>query len=283
MREDGSMPQSRAELGQFFTPRAIVDTSLGILRDLGAEIAGANVCDPACGPGEWLQGALDAGAGQALGIDCDPAMIGRWSESGLAADARCRLMVGDGLTPALGLAGTADIVLGNPPFGAELPDSREEALCDLARHYRLTKRGGQPRLFASPSAAEIERIRRFPTEVLFLERFVEICRPDGWVAIVLPEGLFANRRWRHAREWLLGETTVHVVAALPRITFRAHATSARTCLMLMQRRPPTASHEVVMCEVEECTPHALSVMRAALRDGDTVADRLDLLPPIFSD
>ncbi|MGM0492570.1 MAG: N-6 DNA methylase [Armatimonadota bacterium] len=277
------MPQTRAELGQFFTPRTVIDTALAILHDLGAEIAGVRVCDPACGPGEWLQGALGAGAEEALGIDCDPAMIGQWQESGLAADARCRLMVGDGLLPALELAGTSDLVLGNPPFGAELPDLREEALCNIARHYRLARRGEQPRLFASPSAAEIERIRRFPTEVLFLERFVEICRPDGWVAIVLPEGLFANRRWRHAREWLLREMTVHVVAALPRITFRAHATTARTCLMLMQHRPPSASHETALCEVQECTPRALGAMREALRDGVTVTDRLDLLPPIFSD
>ena len=278
------MPDTRAELGQFFTPRPIIDVALRLLGDLGAEIEGARVCDPACGPGEWLSGALDAGAREALGIDCDPAMIARWRESGLAADPRCLLMVADGLLPALDLAATADVVLGNPPFGADLSDLREEALRDLAAHYHLPRSDERPRLFSSPSRADLERIRRFPTEVLFLERFVEICRPDGWIAIILPEGLFANARWRGARRRLLEELTVHLVAALPRRTFRAHRTTARTCMALMQKRRPSASHQVTLCEIEEHSPRALEMMRQAVMGAaapNTDAPSPELVPPIF--
>ena len=284
-REITRMPGTRSDLGQFFTPRAVIDVALEILRDLGAEVVGARVCDPACGPGEWLHSALCAGAAEALGIDCDPAMPRRWSETGLSSDPRCRLLVADGLAPALELTRSADVVLGNPPFGAELSDLRRDALRDLALHYNLARKVGQPQLLGSPSNADIDRVRRFPTEVLFLERFVEICRPDGWIAIILPEGVFANSRWRYVRRWLLDELTVHVVAALPRATFRAHATTARTCLLLMQRRPPDPSHEVALCRVDDCTAVSLARVREAVAPGGAprkqIAAPLDLLPPIF--
>ncbi|MFW5867569.1 MAG: N-6 DNA methylase, partial [Armatimonadota bacterium] len=169
--------------------------------------------------------------------------------------------------------------------GAELSDLRPEALAELAAHYDLTGREGQPELLRVPSLADIERVRRFPTEVLFLERFVEICRPDGWIAIILPEGLFANIRWRGVRRWLLGHLTVHLVVALPRATFRAHATTARTCMMLMQRRPPPATHRTALCHVDDCTPAGLERMRRAvtgeISPGDRAGEALDLVPPIF--
>lgn len=279
------MPETRPELGQFFTPRPVIDFALQVLADLGAEIPGSTVCDPACGPGEWLRIALDAGASEALGIDCDPEMIALWRESGLATDTRCRLLVADGLSPDTDLAGRADLVLGNPPFGAELSDLRETTLDGLAAHYRLPglQRAGQQRLFRHLSNSERERMRRFPTEVLFLERFVEVCRPGGWIAIVLPEGIFANRRWLHVREWLLGHLTVHVVAALPRGTFRAHATTARTCLLLMRREPPPIGHDVVLAQADECTPRALSDLRRAVFGESAATPEIDLTPPIFTD
>ncbi|MGI5819059.1 MAG: HsdM family class I SAM-dependent methyltransferase [Armatimonadota bacterium] len=281
------MSATRPELGQFFTPRPVIDFALEMLHDLGAPLVGATACDPACGPGEWLRGALRAGAAEALGIDCDPAMIARWRESGLAGDPRCRLLVADGLAPRPALAGSADVVLGNPPFGADLSDLRDSALEDLARHYRLPglrdPHAHPPSGAGRLSRGDFDRIRRFPTELLFLERFMELCRPGGWVAVVLPEGVFSNARWRHAREWLLSELTVHLVVALPRATFRAHATTARTCLMLVHRRPPAADHRTILCEVAECTPDALGRLRDALSRPGSSAPPLDLTPPVFID
>lgn len=277
------MPETRPELGQFFTPRPVIDAALQMLADCGAELVGARVCDPACGPGEWLLRTLEAGAGEALGLDCDPAMIPCWRDNGLARDSRCRLAVADALSPSLRLAESADLVLGNPPFGAELTDLRGEELVELARHYRLSRQNTQPALFSVPSTAEIDRMRRFPTELLFLERFVEICRPDGWIAIILPQGVFSNRRWLHVREWLLREFTVHVVADLPRATFRAHATTARTCLMLMHKRHPPADHQVALAQIDDCSLSTLMRMRAGVSGTDPVEDDLALTPPIFGD
>ncbi|MEA3401566.1 MAG: N-6 DNA methylase [Armatimonadota bacterium] len=268
-----------ARLGQFFTPRGVVEFALDALAAFGAEIESARVIDPACGPGEWLQAALERGATEVVGMDCDPAMAAVWRDSGLAAAPPCRLLVTDALL-AGARCGRFDLVVGNPPFGAELRASDEGLRCIAAEHHlHLGARG--PRTPREPSAAEIDRLRRFPTELLFLERFVTLCRPGGWIAVVLPEGLLANTRWRYVRQWLLGVLTVHAVVALPRATFRAHATTARTCLLLMRNTPAPPDHRVALAEVDECSRSELNALLESLAAGETVADHLPegLLPP----
>lgn len=272
--------EARQALGQYFTPRPVIDFALDALVYFGARIAGATVLDPACGPGEWLTAARARGAGRIVGMDCDPALKAAWRESGLAADARCWLEVRDGLTPGAVADADFDLVVGNPPFGAELPDTSPAALRELARTYRLAGRGPE-RLLYEPAAADLRRIARFPVELLFLERFVTACRPGGSIAIILPEGVFANARWRHVRAWLLGELTLHAVVGLPRAAFRAHATTARTCLVLARRCPPPPGHEALLAEVDDCTPLALEELSRAIASDDALASDSPkgLLPP----
>jgi type I restriction enzyme M protein len=279
------MANARSELGQFFTPRAVVRFALSLLEHSGASLGGASVCDPACGPGEWLAAALEVGAAEVLGMDCDPAMPRPWRKGGLADDSRAALAIADSLDPALRLAGRADLVLGNPPFGTQLEGATDLQLGHYAEHYRLPLPGQALTLIGPPPQA-LARLRRYPRELLFLERFVEICRPDGWIAIVLPEGVFSNRRWRYVREWLLARVTLQHVVGLPRATFRAHATAARTCLAIMQRRPPELGHEVVLSVADDCTAESLDALLRLLRDSSAAEEQAglpDLTPPIFRD
>lgn len=268
---------SRRLLGQYFTPRPVVDFALDALTRFGADFAGARVLDPACGPGEWLAAALAHGAREVVGWDCDPTLLTTWREAGLTTEPRCRLEVRNGLAP--GAAGDADfdLVVGNPPFGARLPDRAPSTLRELASRYRLPMRGRE----RTPSAADLRRIAHYPIELLFLERFVTACRPGGSLAIILPEGVLANARWQYVRAWLLAEVTVHAVVGLPRAAFRRHATTARTCLVLARRCAPPAGHEVLLAEADDCSRAALAELLDALGRGHAVrGDPPDgLLPP----
>jgi len=255
------------DLGQFFTPRALIDFAFDALAAFGAEVADARVADPACGPGEWLRAALERGAAQALGADCDPAMARAWADSALAGDPRCALTVADGLAAGVLPEAACDLVVGNPPFGADLADAGPDALRELARTSRLPFPDRGDRLLVEPSQSDLRRLARYPIELLFLERFAALCRPGGWIAIILPEGVLSNARWRHVREWLLGAMTVYAVVGLPRSTFRAHGTTARTCLLLLRARAPAPDHEVALAEAESCEAPALAALLAALCAG----------------
>jgi len=276
------MSASPVRLGQFFTPRPVVDFAYEALELVGATFEGANLVDPACGPGQWLLAGLERQPELAVGCDCDPAMIEGWRTLGLAKHPNCLLQVVNALLPGVLPEEHFDLVVGNPPFGTNLSDAAEGTLTSIAARYRLWRRPGPPRLLAhGTTSAERTRLRRSPLEVLFLERFVQLCRPEGWIAIILPEGVMANARWQHVREWLLDTVTVNAVVGLPRRTFHRHGTTAKTCLLLAQNAPPSDGHRIALAEVEECTPECFADLLAAWRAGHELTDDLPdgLLPP----
>lgn len=259
-----------AGLGQFFTPRPVVELALDGLDDFGVPVAGSRVIDPACGPGQWLHAALARDAAEVVGVDCDPAMAERWRQASLASEPKARMICADALVPGLPPEDCFDLVVGNPPFGAELPSDDADTLRSIARGYHLHLGGNSQRRPREPSAGDIKRLRRFPTELLFLERFVALCRPGGGIAIVLPDGALANARWGYVRRWLLERLTVHAVVGLPRWTFRRDATSARTCLLLLRNAPPPDDHEVQLAELDDVADATTRALLRGLRERASI-------------
>jgi len=148
--------------GQFFTPALVVACCYDLLA--GELAPGARIVDPACGDGAFLRAALErslAPQEHLYGCDIDPALVAQLQGEGLA-----RVALADGLDPDSQPAAAFDLVVGNPPFGVA-----------------TSARGG----------------RAQPSEVRFLLRALELARPGGYVALVLPSGVLANERLRAIR------------------------------------------------------------------------------------
>ncbi len=276
------MTDAAARLGQFFTPQPVVEFAYDALELCGASLNGMTVVDPACGPGGWLVGVLQRDPQLAVGCDCDPGMIEAWRASSLVEHPPCLLCVLDALVPEVLPHGHFDLVVGNPPFGTKLAKASERDLTAIAGAYRLWRAAEPLRLLAPGlTTTELARLRRFPLEILFLERFVQLCRPGGWIAIVLPEGIMANARWRYVRRWLLDTVTLRAVVGLPRDTFRRQRTTAKTCLLLAQNVPPPTHHRVALAEVDECTAECFARLLEAWRAGEEMTSAYPdgLLPP----
>lgn len=227
------MPE-RSPLAQYFTPPAVVDLTFAVLDWLVPDFGRGPLVDPSCGAGAFLWGALRAGwpARCLYGLDADPALAGEWRANGLLA-AGVHLAVGDGLAGA-GQGRFAGVV-GNPPFAgtAALPPS-------LVAPSRFTWGGLGP-----------GRTGRLPRELWFLERSLALLRPGGLLALVLPEGVFANRRWEAQRAVLLANNQVEAIIGLPRRTFHASRIAVKTCLLVARRQPPGPGHRVRLAELDD--------------------------------
>jgi hypothetical protein len=79
---------------------------------------------------------------------------------------------------------------------------------------------------------------------------------------------------------MLAQLTVHIVAGLPRGTFRTGGTTAQTCLMVARRQQPSPGHDITLCALEEASSDSLGELRGALGSGGA-DEPLDLTPPIF--
>ena len=248
------MPTTHSRsLGQFFTPPGVVDFTLGALAwlDAASTATSRRLIDPACGEGAFVLRALEAGLVRppnAYGLDTDPGLQEVWRAQGALSGAR--LGVADGLLAdeVCGeplLRESFDWVVGNPPYaGTGLKEASQQLLAAVADRYDLWRhRFGRDRL-------TWDNLRRVPIEILFIERFWQLCREGGHIAVILPEGVFSNSRWRFVRDWLLSVATVQAVVGLPRNTFRTGSTTAKTCLLLATRRPPVAGHRVRLAEVD---------------------------------
>ena len=192
--------------GQYFTPGPVVHCCYDLLA--GYVPANPRIADPACGDGAFLKAAWERGiaAPPALrGCDLDAALVEALHREGLAG-----VYCADGLDAASLPAATFDLVVGNPPFGVA----------------------------TSPGKHQIA------SEVRFLLRALDLARPGGYVALVLPNGIFANERLQTLRAELLARATVLAVVALPRETFRGTGTHAACSLLVVRCTPPPPGHQV---------------------------------------
>lgn len=206
---------AKGQKGQFFTPRHVIAEVVAML----APRPGEHVVDPACGSGGFLWHALAAAPGcAAWGFDVDPRAV-RVARVMLAAHGAPvgRVACVDSLRrPALedhardhGAPRGFDVVLTNPPFAGDVGRAFDGA-------YELAR-------------GRVER------DVLFVERVVELLRPGGRYAIVLPHNKVGGATWSHVRRWLLARTEVVAVLGLGRPTFLPH-TSQKACVVIGRRR-----------------------------------------------
>lgn len=228
-----SSPTS-AELAQYFTPPHVVRLAYALIDFLSPLHRDTTVLDPSCGAGAFLSGALERGiAPQCLyGLDCDPALTGAWQQRfGQLRDGP-HLAVADALSGCGG--GMFDVVAGNPPFAGT---------CELPAATSAGGGGAESLISGLPGG------RAVPREVGFLLRSVGLVRPGGLVALVLPEGLFANRSQEVLRRALFRSVQVEAVVGLSRGVFRHTGITVKTCLLCLRACPPAPGHEMRLAEL----------------------------------
>jgi hypothetical protein len=65
----------------------------------------------------------------------------------------------------------------------------------------------------------IRRIASTAIEVFFTERFVQLAKPGGIIAVILPESILASDQLAPLRRWLLQEIQLLAVVGLPQKVF----------------------------------------------------------------
>jgi len=145
-----------------------------------------------------------------------------------------------------------DIVLTNPPFGANVEPSDIVLESDIAisdedsRKYeelfdelynearnRVKAAKGKPisSLFRLPKSEK----SKIKTEILFIERCLELLKPGGRLGIVLPQGIFNNPSLQYVRWFCEDRAYIKAIVSLPQETFVSAGTSVKGSLLFMQK------------------------------------------------
>jgi len=297
----------RGEIGQFFTPRPIVEFMVRMVDPREEEV----ICDPASGSGGFLirffeivreqiladadrqyqnfKADLEAKAGsekdnaerllakyeeiqQSIRQDVEGSRLwnlanrciyGTDANDRMARTSKMNMIMHgdghggvhhhDGFLNVNGIfEGRFDIILTNPPFGSnvepsdkvlkaqtEVPPAEErqyvEQFGDLYKQAMERTRAavGKPiaSLFELPRGSK----SKVKTEILFIERCLELLKPGGRLGIVLPEGVLNNPSLAYVREFCEDRAFIRAVVSLPQETFYSSGATVKASLLFMQK------------------------------------------------
>ena len=299
----------RGELGQFFTPRTIVDFMVSILDPQEGEL----VCDPCCGSGGFLIKAFEyvrekiekdikkqkeslkkqlykkddyekmsakkrqevdsevarifsylneelninneKGRLRSLSFDC---IYGTDANPRMARTAKMNMIMHgdghggvhhhDGLLNVNGIfENRFDVILTNPPFGSrvekDLKITEADKFTDQAKIAVYKERYGEAYTQAlkqvndnvGKSLLSLYKIGKGLTEVLFIERCLNLLKPGGRMGIVLPEGVLNGTNLQKAREFVEGKAKILLIVSIPQDVFIASGATVKPSLLFFKK------------------------------------------------
>lgn len=296
---------AKGDRGQYFTPRNVIDMAVKIINPKSSEY----IIDPACGSAGFLVHAMkyvwqnylsesdksskiDYARRYIYGIDFD--------DKSVKIARAIMLIAGDGKSHILKLNSldtrewqgeeqekvraraelsnlihrfedyqkdkenqqnfkylNFDIVLTNPPFAGDMRDEILFKQYDLAKNDKGKTRN------------KMER------HILFIERVLEMLKPGGRAAIVLPQGVFNNTNMQYIRKWLFDKAQILAVVGLHINTFKPHTGTKTSVLFLrkwVEKEEPKKEYKIFM---------AVSQKSGKDSSGDLVYKKDEKGNPIF--
>lgn len=300
----------RGELGQFFTPRTIVDFMVEILDPQEGE----TICDPCCGSGGFLIKAFEyvrakieneihlakekikeqfytedyeklsdkkkeevdekvndlfsklnteldinypKSRVRELSYDC---IFGTDANPRMSRTAKMNMIMhgdghggvhhNDGLLNVNGIfENRFDVILTNPPFGSRVEKSLKitdaDKYTDVVRIKKYQDRYGkaydealkQVNNNIGKSLLELYKTGSMSalTEVLFIERCLNLLKPGGRLGIVLPEGVLNNSALQKIRDFVESKAKILLITSIPQEVFIASGATVKPSLLFFKK------------------------------------------------
>ncbi|MFK8298145.1 N-6 DNA methylase [Capnocytophaga cynodegmi] len=300
----------RGELGQFFTPRTIVNFMVKVLDPQEGEV----VCDPCCGSGGFLIKAFeyvrakiekevqtakeniktefytedyeklseakkaeideevnnhfaklnaeldinnDKSRLRVLSYDC---IFGTDANPRMSRTAKMNMIMhgdghggvhhNDGLLNVNGIfENRFDVILTNPPFGARVEKSLKitegDKYTDEERIKKYKERYGEAYENAmkqvndniGKSLISLYKTGAMSTltEVLFIERCLNLLKPGGRMGIVLPEGVLNTTNLQKIRDFVEGKAKIVLITSIPQDVFIASGATVKSSLLFFKK------------------------------------------------
>ena len=234
-------PRIRGDKGQFFTPKELVKCMVSML-DIKS---GSTIIDPACGTGGFLQecfsemkkqtGSNDVNC-SLIGIDKDRDMADiAFSTAAIVLNGKAKIYNANSLemldpqNDLNYLAGTADYVLTNPPFGSKIGITSEKILSHFDFGHNWTFMEDEQKWIKLESL-----VKNQAPQILFIELCVKLLKPHGVLSIVLPEGIFGNGTFGYIWDYLKNNGRVLAMIDCPRNTFQP-STDTKTNVLVFEK------------------------------------------------
>jgi type I restriction enzyme M protein len=146
--------------------------------------------------------------------------------------------------------GTFDVVLTNPPFGKKIVVKGEPILSQFDLGYKWKYHKTEKHWERTSVLRE-----QLPPQIPFLERCLQMLKPEGRLGIVLPESIFGNPSHQYIVEWLQQRMQITAVASMPEALFKTSGkggTHTKVCVVVGTRKKPERAFTIFMGEAKWC-------------------------------
>ncbi len=122
-----------------------------------------------------------------------------------------------------------DVIVTNPPFGSDIPikDTHILEQFDIGHIWRKGEDVGWEMSENLQTSV--------PPEQLFIERCLQFLKPNGRLAIVLPDSILGNPGLGHIRQWLLEKTRILASIDLHADAFQPR-NGTQTSVLILQKK-----------------------------------------------
>lgn len=216
--------------GQYFTPRILIQSIVRCIKPDPRIHKEFTICDPACGTGGFLVSAYEWFIGQTKGGAIERDLAKRikhgtyYGQELVPRPRRLALMnlYLHGIEPEIKLGDSIyevsdnrkfDVILTNPPFG--------------------TKGANQ-----APEREDFT-IETSNKQLNFVQHVVNILKPGGRAAIVLPDNCLFEDKAGEVFKILMEDCNLHTVLRLPRGTFSPYSQGVKANVIFFQKGFPT--------------------------------------------
>jgi type I restriction enzyme M protein len=198
-------------LGQFFTPRELVDFMTDFCKKNNLINDNEYVLDPACGSAGILM-KCQLSNQRLIGFDINERLV-RVSKMNMILNGVSNFEIyNQSFLDDIDLP-PISLVVTNPPFGVD--EKQKEILEKFKFGVGRKKR---------------------ELEILFVEKIINILKPGGVCAIVLPDGFFNNISLQKEREYLLNHCDLIASVDLPENVFKSTGTGCETGILVFQKK-----------------------------------------------
>ena len=260
----------RGDFGQYFTPRPIVKFIVDSLPIDNSK----RVLDTSCGSGGFLLYALDKVRDQAsqfydndkeekdhfrhwhdfaeknlFGIEIND-QIARTAKMNMIIhdDGHTNVIAADGLLSDEELRNksknkefeysTFDFIITNPPFGSIIKQTEKAYM----HQYSLGKKESD---WLSTNGTPKETIRDSQsTEILFLEQCHKFLTEQGYLAIVIPDGILTNSSLQYVRDNLEELYRIVAVVSMPQTAFTKTGAGVKSSVLFLRKHKEKSSEKI---------------------------------------
>jgi len=260
----------RGDFGQYFTPRPIVK----FIVDSVPITQQSRVLDTSCGSGGFLLYALDKVREQAgeyfdpikeekdhytfwhdfaeknlFGIEIND-QIARTAKMNMIIhdDGHTNVIASDGLLKDTDLQNNTknfefkynsfDFIVTNPPFGSSIKQTEKAYL----HQYNLGKKEDD---WLSVKALR-EKVRDSQsTEILFIEQCHKFLNENGYLAIVIPDGILTNSSLQYVRDNIEEMYRIVAVVSLPQTAFSATGAGVKSSVLFLRKHSKTQTEKTI--------------------------------------